>query len=1000
MPVFRESLYGFAVHILTLLFADFQTENDFVEWCKLKAPVSHETLYKTLLHYEYLQRTHPSDGRITMAIGCLRLLLDVPTASEPFEFLKNRASSRICHMLLLCTRIHFKNWHLAEQEFTDYLKQYSPFPHSLFPTLAEILIAQTQHTGWIGFSLSGKLQIRTVREIDKQKITVHLDKAVYYWPDLVTRQNEEHTVITLPKGWREAQTITLHHPEHSFFGSSLNVRTVLQNDGFVELRDGKLQGWARYRAEPEKPVKICFSGINQAGHAVRHYQTTAPQALFNIQTLSGQECEPEFCFSINKLSNLKASVFVKSDVGTPLYGSPVPLDLFAEQASFYAKQIAERFPAISCDQEQNRCENPIEKQVDCPTSSYPPVAVIIPVYNGFKATQDCLRLVLLHKDENTRLILVNDASPDPQIQALLADMAFQNDVSISHNRHNLGFPATANAGLRQRKTGEDVILLNSDTLVSANWVSQLQKAAYSKNDIGTATALSNNATIFSYPDPHGRSPIPNETQCAELSQLCADIWDGEVPEVPTAHGFCMYIKATCLDQVGLLREDIFGQGYGEENDFSCRATALGWRHVACLGTYVGHAESQSFKAVKVDLIRRNLSIINDIHKGYDRKIRYWQEQDPLSSFRQKLDLARFHQRYGKQPSIILIMHDRDGGVLRHVGRQAAYHADQGLIPFIMTPETHLSGKRMWRLQTIHQADFPNLSFPISAFAFRKIAEALNCIKLEIHSYIGSGLEKIVRLSDLSFPYDVYIHDYSWFCPQITLSQKQGRYCGEPSVADCQRCLNIYGSRTGENMPVARLRQLSHALFQKADQIIAPSRDAARRIQRQLGVAVTLRPWEKVVKKGELAFPHLPPTQKRTIGILGAIGLEKGYHALLALAELAEQTDYNIEFVLIGFSCDDKLLADTGRVTITGRYKEFEISRFTTHHEIDWFFLPSTWPETWSYVLTQIWMTEKPVIAYDIGAPAERIRDMGGGMLVPLHIPPEKLLPILFQPAAS
>lgn len=86
MPVFRESLYRFAVHILTLLFADFQTENDFVKWCELKAPVSHETLYKTLLHYEYLQRTHPSDGRIQWQSGACAFCLISPQLQNPLNF--------------------------------------------------------------------------------------------------------------------------------------------------------------------------------------------------------------------------------------------------------------------------------------------------------------------------------------------------------------------------------------------------------------------------------------------------------------------------------------------------------------------------------------------------------------------------------------------------------------------------------------------------------------------------------------------------------------------------------------------------------------------------------------------------------------------------------------------------------------------------------------------------------------------------------------------------
>ena len=71
--------------------------------------------------------------------------------------------------------------------------------------------------------------------------------------------------------------------------------------------------------------------------------------------------------------------------------------------------------------------------------------------------------------------------------------------------------------------------------------------------------------------------------------------------MPTGHGFCLYIRAECLDETGLLREDLFAQGYGEENDFCMRARHLGWRHVAVPGVFVAHHGAGSFNAARDDL---------------------------------------------------------------------------------------------------------------------------------------------------------------------------------------------------------------------------------------------------------------------------------------------------------------------------------------------------------------------------------------------------------------
>jgi hypothetical protein len=49
--------------------------------------------------------------------------------------------------------------------------------------------------------------------------------------------------------------------------------------------------------------------------------------------------------------------------------------------------------------------------------------------------------------------------------------------------------------------------------------------------------------------------------------------------------------------------------------------------------------------------------------------------------------------------------------------------------------------------------------------------------------------------------------------------------------------------------------------------------------------------------------------------------------------------------------------------------------------------PSIWPETWCFTLGLAWRAGLGVAAFDIGAPAERIRRTGRGWLLPLGLPP-------------
>jgi len=130
-----------------------------------------------------------------------------------------------------------------------------------------------------------------------------------------------------------------------------------------------------------------------------------------------------------------------------------------------------------------------------------PVDVIIPVFNAYSLINACLHSVIEHFDNNARLILMDDSSSDSRILPCLEECQRQAQfpVVIHRNNDNQGFVKTVNQGM-QFSDDNDVILLNSDTIVTKNWIAKLRIAAYSKDNVATVTPMSNNATIFSVPD--------------------------------------------------------------------------------------------------------------------------------------------------------------------------------------------------------------------------------------------------------------------------------------------------------------------------------------------------------------------------------------------------------------------------------------------------------------------------------------------------------------------
>ena len=135
-------------------------------------------------------------------------------------------------------------------------------------------------------------------------------------------------------------------------------------------------------------------------------------------------------------------------------------------------------------------------------------------------------------------------------------------------------------------TRGDVVLLNSDTEVTAGWLQGLQRCLDSDPAIATATPWTNNGEIASLPGFCEVNPVPPDLEPVAAAVRASG--PPAYPELPTAVGFCMAISRRAIGRIGLFDENLFGRGYGEENDFSMRAAAAGLRNVLCDDVYVAH----------------------------------------------------------------------------------------------------------------------------------------------------------------------------------------------------------------------------------------------------------------------------------------------------------------------------------------------------------------------------------------------------------------------------
>jgi hypothetical protein len=118
-----------------------------------------------------------------------------------------------------------------------------------------------------------------------------------------------------------------------------------------------------------------------------------------------------------------------------------------------------------------------------------------------------------------------------------------------------------------------------------------------------------------------------------------------------------------------------------------------------------------------------------------------------------------------------------------------------------------------------------------------------------------------------------------------------------------------------------------------------------------------------------------------VAVIGAIGPHKGSRQLKLCAEDAERRHLPIIYVLFGYS-DISELPELPNVEITGQYRHEDLQLLLARGRCHLAFIPSVWPETYSYVLSEALFAGLFPVAFDLGAPARRIRAHAWGLVLP------------------
>ncbi|MCI8273615.1 MAG: glycosyltransferase [Clostridia bacterium] len=628
------------------------------------------------------------------------------------------------------------------------------------------------------------------------------------------------------------------------------------------------------------------------------------------------------------------------------------------------------------------------------------VDIIVPVYNAYEFTEECIKSVIRNTDLNKHtLILINDKSPDEKIFPMLKKYQEENtdkNIEVLDNEENLGFVGTVNKGMSYSKN--DVILLNSDTEVTKNWVEKIQKCAYSNKYIATVTPLTNNGTICSVPNFGIDNELPKNMTLEEYAEMIEKSSKNRYPQLTTGNGFCMYIKREVIKELGIFDAETFGKGYGEENDFCYRALDHGYINVLCDNTFIYHKGTQSFKkenmtATRAALIEEHMGFLRKKHPIYVQKTDNFIANNPIRDIQENININI--KLYGKKRILYLVNEweenmEMTGGTSLHIKDIIKSNMKNNIASFVIAPDKYdLPRFKLYLYTDEYAKEIANYKTDIQHYGqivytnnsykemLQNIFDSFSIDVLHVHHFLFQTFDAIEIAKKRKIFSIITLHDLYMICPSINMIYKD-KYCEYDKTKDCAKCLNI---RYGVNSNILTNWQTRcKQVLKEFDKIIVPSENTKKlfdKVYKDLPI--------EVVEHGVIISK--PSESARiskyfNIAFVGSMAIHKGSNILKELIKVNKKS--NIKIHLFGKSEDRELARSHSSYINHGKYTRGELPQLLIKNDIDLVCIFATWPETYSYTLTECYMAQIPVITFNIGAVGDRVKKDGLGWTIDIN----------------
>ena len=600
------------------------------------------------------------------------------------------------------------------------------------------------------------------------------------------------------------------------------------------------------------------------------------------------------------------------------------------------------------------------------------VSVVIPVFNHFDGVLECLHSVVTHTDKNLSIVVVDDKSSDGSFKCWLS----KQDIDLSgwqfeilENEANLGFTRSVNRGMAY-VAPNDVIILNSDTVVTKGWVEKLTQAAHSRTNVATVTPFTNNGTVCSLPIFLKDNPLPHNLSIDTFAEVVEACSERAYPTLPTCVGFCTYITRSALNALGSFDEEAFPRGYGEENDFSCRAQKAGYVDLLADDTFVFHAGGKSFGPERKKLMEAGEAVLRSRYPAYYPNVGKFIRENPLSELQNRIHRALLkHFEKEAKPRILHILHNgpyiarRDpiGGTERHV--QGVIESLQEFSHWSLVKDKNhyilesFSGG--FSIQFSYDADEPD--------ALEKILDPSIFSLVHVHHTRWFNQKELVETLKARIPYIVSLHDFATICPRFHLFTIGGEHC---SGVECKSACG-YSEHYMREYRVYGLSLLSHSLKN-----IAFSQNTVEYLERLLPEVPPI----EVVQHG---VHQIQPIKARTDSLSPLSIITIAPHGRHKGGQIFKEL-FRVQTLPSGRDIHWSVLGDWEQVgfeNCLGPYTPQNVREKLEAANSQVGILLSLCPETYSLACDELLSAGIPVIVGPLGAPAERIKSWEAGWVL-------------------